>query len=170
MAGPYRSPGREDVSAEVVRYLFDYDPLTGILRWRNPPRQHAQKKGAIAGKTVKGRRVLSIGNWQFYASHIAWLYVHNEWPKLEIDHCNRNPLDNSIANLRDVSVTVNCQNRGKQKTNTSGFKGVHKHPQQKGWWARITANAIKYDLGVYPTPELAAGAYRIAAAALHWEA
>ena len=170
MANPYRTPRREDVSAELVRFLFDYDPLTGIFRWKNPPRQHARRKGNIAGCVTKGRRVLGICNEVFQASNVAWLYIHGEWPKLEVDHRNRNKLDDSIANLRDVTSFVNCSNQGKNKKNTSGFKGVHKHPQQKGWWAKIGVDGIRYDLGLYPTAELAAGAYRIAAAALHWEA
>jgi hypothetical protein len=170
MAGPYRSPGREDVSAEVVRYLFDYDPLTGILRWRNPPRQHAQKKGAIAGQMHRGRRVIFFYYKQFEASNIAWLHFYGEWPKFEVDHRNRDPSDDSIANLRDVTTAVNCQNKGKSKTNTSGFRGVNKHRPTGKWHARIKVNMTRYHLGEYSTPELAAGAYRIAAAALHWEA
>jgi hypothetical protein len=106
---------------------------------------------------------------QFRASHIAWLYFYGEWPKLEIDHINRNSLDDSIANLRDVTGSVNNMNQGETKANKSGFKGVFKH-YEKGYGAKIGINKISYNLGVYPTAELAAGAYRIAAAALHWEA
>jgi hypothetical protein len=169
MAGSYRTPGRQCVSAELIRHLFHYDPETGIFRWKNPTSNHA-KKGAIAGSVWRGRRIIIVGGWFFPASHIAWLYVYGEWPELELDHRNRDPLDNSIANLRDVTSSVNCGNQEKRKTNKSGFKGVHKHPQQSGWWARITANGIKYDLGLYPTAELAAGAYRIAAAGIHGDA
>jgi hypothetical protein len=171
----YRTPIREDVTAELVRHLFNYDPLTGVFIWKNPPNNWV-KKGDIAGSISKekGRLFLGICNIDFQASNIAWLYFYGEWPRLEIDHRNRDKLDNSIANLRDVSTAVNCQNRGMMKTNTSGFKGVHKcynrHHEQTGWRAQIKVNRIRYHLGVYPTPELAAGAYRIAAAALHWEA
>jgi hypothetical protein len=166
MANSYRTPHREEVSAGLVRHLFRYDRKTGIFRWKNPTSNNA-KKGAIAGSVNKGRRTIIVRYRHFPASHIAWLYVYGEWPKLEIDHRNGDPLDNSINNLRDVSGAINCSNQGKRKTNKSGFKGVYKHPQQRGFWARIMASNIKYDLGVYPTAELAAGAYRIAAAGLH---
>jgi hypothetical protein len=165
MAGSYRTPGREYVSAELVRHLFHYDPETGIFRWKNPPRYHV-KKDTIAGSVIRGRRRIVVNGWLFLASNIAWLYVHGEWPKLEIDHRNRDPLDDSISNLRDVTSAVNCGNQGVMKTNTSGFKGVAKCPQRKRWWAQIKVGNIRYYLGEYPTAELAAGAYRIAVAGL----
>ena len=167
MANSYRSPGREEVSAELVRYLLDYDPITGIFHWKNPTMKKL-KKGDIAGFVDGGRRRIGICKSVFHASNIAWLHFYGEWPKFELDHRNRDPLDNSITNLRDVTGAVNCQNKGIKNTNTSGFKGVNKHPD--GWHARIAANGVRYHLGAYSTAELASGAYRIAAAALHWEA
>ena len=167
MANSYRSLGRKEVSAELVRYLLDYDPLTGILHWKNPTMKRV-KKGDIAGNVDGGRLRIGIYNRNFHASNIAWLHFYGEWPKFELDHRNRDPLDNSITNLRDVTGAVNCWNKGKKNTNTSGFKGVNKHPD--GWHARIAANGVRYHLGAYSTAELASGAYRIAAAALHWEA
>jgi hypothetical protein len=169
MAGSYRSSGREEVTAELVRHLLDYDPLTGILRWRDSPRRNV-KKGDIAGWVERGRRRIGIYNRNFHAGNIAWLHFYGEWPKFEVDHRNRDPLDNSIANLRDVPAALNCQNQGMKKTNTSGFKGVTWDLERKGWLAQICVNQTPYKLGIYSTPELASGAYRIAAAALHWEA
>jgi hypothetical protein len=169
MAGSYRQPSRKYVSAELVRHRFHYDPVTGIFRWKNPP-CNSVKKDTIAGCVHRGRRIITVNGKGFPASNIAWLYVHDEWPKLEIDHRNRDPLDNSINNLRDVTAAMNCANQGKGTRNTSGFKGVCKHHQQKGWRAAIEVNNIGYELGVYPTAELAAGAYRIAAAGIHGDA
>ncbi len=42
----------------------------------------------------------------------------------EIDHINRNKLDNRKKNLRPVTKAENGWNRGKNKNNTSGYKGV----------------------------------------------
>ena len=118
MTSSYRTPHREEVSAGLVRHLLRYDAKTGIFRWKNPMSNRV-RKGAIAGWLKKGRRIITIDNKRFPASHVAWLYVYGEWPKMEVDHRNRDKLDNSIANLRDVTGAVNCQNQGKNKTNTS---------------------------------------------------
>jgi hypothetical protein len=42
----------------------------------------------------------------------------------QVDHINRNTLDNRRENLRLASQTENTWNMGKQKRNTTGFKGV----------------------------------------------
>jgi len=41
-----------------------------------------------------------------------------------VDHINNNPLDNRRDNLRICDRTNNAMNRGKNKNNTTGFKGV----------------------------------------------
>ena len=173
MSGLYHSPGRQYVSAELIRHCFHYDPVTGFFHWKNPPHNRL-KKGAIAGSVKQGRRIITVGGWHFLASNVAWLYVHNEWPEFELDHRNRDPLDDSINNLRDVTTTINRVNQGKRKTNTSGITGVYKYYNKRhkhiGWRARIGINRFLYSLGIYSTPELAAGAYRIAAACLHGDA
>src|SRR3990167_1012358 len=42
----------------------------------------------------------------------------------EIDHINRNKLDNRRENLRFVTRSINCFNVDIDKANKSGFKGV----------------------------------------------
>ncbi len=62
------------------------------------------------------------------------LYLHQQVVALrdeivpidfEIDHINRNTLDNQSHNLRVVSSTVNHHNSKELSNNTSGVKGVH---------------------------------------------
>ena len=168
MGSSYRTQRRNDVTAKLVRQMFDYDAITGIFRWRYPTK--SARKNGIAGSIKHGRRILSINRKHFFASNIAWLHFYGEWPKLEVGHRNHDPLDNSIANLRDVTGAVNSGNQRKKKSNTSGFIGVYLC-RGKCWHARIRANGDRrYNLGMYPTAELAAGAYRIAAAGIHGDA
>lgn len=56
------------------------------------------------------------------------------------DHVNRDPLDNRRCNLRTATASQNLHNRGIQKNNTSGYKGVHWSKQAKKWEVRMLVN------------------------------
>ncbi|SRR6266550_4921490 len=60
-------------------------------------------------------------------------------PGMEVDHENRNPLDNRRKNLRFCTSALNKANSRKRSTNTSGFKGVVflVRGVTKPWAARI---------------------------------
>ena len=60
----------------------------------------------------------------------------------EIDHINRNPLDNRKSNLRFVTHSENTSNKGPVKS-TSGYKGVYK--KNGNYWAQT--NLRKSELG-----------------------
>jgi hypothetical protein len=52
---------------------------------------------------------------------------------LEIDHINRNTLDNRRSSLRLCSRNENLANREKFKNNKSGYKGVSWNKQYQKW-------------------------------------
>lgn len=81
---------------------------------------------------------------------------------LVVDHINRNRLDCRKSNLRFVTRHQNAQNIGKQKNNTSGYRGVWK-TQNNTWAADIKVNYKKICLGRYLEIEDAARAYNKAA-------
>ena len=65
----------------------------------------------------------------------------------EIDHINRNKLDNRRSNLRLVSRKVNARNKGLYSHNTSGYTGV---VNVKGKWvAQIKVDGRNIRLGTY---------------------
>lgn len=113
----------DDLSAEVVRSVLDYEPETGMLRWKRRLSSRTQV-GAPAGTRCNGYSKLALFGRQYYAHRLAWLHVYGAWPEGILDHINRNRSDNRISNLRDVGHAENGQNRAEQKNNTSGFKGV----------------------------------------------
>jgi hypothetical protein len=61
-----------------------------------------------------------------------------------MDHKNRNGLDNRLTNLRPATSSQNKGNRGPQRNNTSGFKGVSYDKQRRKWrvTVRITQRSI----------------------------
>lgn len=81
------------------------------------PEKREWVKGAMAGcdKSEDGYRIITINQVNYLAHRLAWLYVHGEWPKYEIDHINRKPSDNRISNLRDVPHHVNMKNTKRAK-------------------------------------------------------
>lgn len=83
-------------------------------------------------------------------------------PGEEVDHINRDKLDNRRCNLRVVTHTQNCVNTEIRRNNTSGFKGVRLNKGQY-WAAHIRVNYRQIHLGHFATAEDAARAYDAAA-------
>ena len=85
------------------------------------------------------------------------------------DHINGDRLDNRRENLRVCTKAENSRNRGVEKTNTSGFKGVNWHKRDRVWQARLNYLGKFIWLGSYKTKEEAALAYNRGAIELHGE-
>ena len=88
-----------------------------------------------------------------------------EDPKIPVDHINMNGLDNRTVNIRLSTPSFNAINRGKQKNNTSGYKGVFLRKEYKNptWKAAIRVNQKLINIGTFDNPEDAARAYDSAA-------
>jgi|688.fasta_scaffold909455_2 hypothetical protein len=103
-------------SAELVRKMFDYDPLTGILLWKwHPTSTKVMKGGKIAGKDSKGYLKVKVFRTYHWAHRLAWVHYYGEPPNGCIDHMNAIKKDNSIANLRVVTYSGNQQNRSEHR-------------------------------------------------------
>ncbi|MEK6879410.1 MAG: AP2 domain-containing protein [Nanoarchaeota archaeon] len=97
-------------------------------------------------------------------------YIHRlimDAPKdLQVDHRNRNKLDNRRKNLRFCNNSQNHQNQGISKKNTSGYKGVNYIKSKwrvKRWRAQIRVNGKNLTIASFNTKEEAALAYNQAA-------
>jgi hypothetical protein len=99
--------------------------------------------------------------------------IMNASKKQYIDHINGNKNDNRKLNLRLCNNSQNLRNRGKQKNNTSGYKGVYWHKNKtykyKKWVAIIQINYKQIFLGNFETKEQAALVYNQAAIKYHGE-
>ena len=158
----------KSTTAETLRTLFDYEPESGIFRWRVKP-SRSVKAGDVAGSVRSdGYIVIAVNSRKFLAHRLAYLHFHSVWPEHHIDHINGNPADNRIANLRDASRSVNAQNITRPpKSNTSGFLGVSLSKDTERWRATIYINKRSQHIGYFKTAEAAYAAYLAAKLRLH---
>lgn len=70
-----------------------------------------------------------------------------------IDHINRNKLDNRKINLRVCSIIENNRNKGMSKNNTSGIIGVSWDKENNKWVAQITVSGKNKKLGRFKEKE-----------------
>lgn len=135
------------LTQERLKELLYYCPETGVFTWKISPAS-TTKKGDIAGNVHRsGYLRINVDKKAFYAHRLAYLYIHGYHPENEVDHKNRNKLDNSIKNLREVSRQCNKRNCGNPSTNTSGVKGVSWHKASQKWRAYIKVNNIQKEIG-----------------------
>ena len=158
----------KDITAETLRALLAYDPDTGIFRWM-VSRGNRIKVGAAAGTvSSNGYIVIRVDGTRFKAHRLAWLYTHGVMPTHDIDHLNRVKADNRIANLRDVSRSMNLQNQTRPRTdNTSGYLGVSWYKASKRWSAQLRVSGRNQHLGYFSNPEAAHAAYLAAKLRFH---
>lgn len=67
----------------------------------------------------------------------------------DIDHINRNKLDNRLKNLRYVTRSQNIYNMGLKTNNTSGHKGVTWDKRRNKWRAYIGGSVARKELGSF---------------------
>lgn len=151
-----------------------YDPKTGEFVWKVrdgiPNRTNSKFAGKIAGSIRDdGYRTIRIFGRLYYAHVLAWFYVTGKWPKHLIDHEDTDEDNNAFYNLRQAGRPENGFNRGPNKNNKSGFKGVSQHGQTGKWVARIGGGGEYKHLGCFDTPEEASTAYCAAAKRIHGE-
>ena len=147
-----------------------YNPETGLFS-RIVDKRYGRHGVEAGGINSKGYRVIKIGIKAYKAHRLAWFYIKGEWPSDQIDHANGIKEDNRYANLREANNSQNMQNKGANKKNISGLKGVSHDPRRikNKWMARASINGDVKSLGYFKTPELAANAYKLFAKNNHGE-
>lgn len=159
---------------EQLRELLDYDPDTGVLRWRerevhwfsrqaicnNWNSKHAGKRAGYT-KTAydtgyQARYIKLPYNGDFLESRVIWTWMTDEQPPAMIDHKNRVATDNRWENIQASDQDGNMHNMSKYKTNKSGVSGVFWCKQHEKWRACVNHNKKRYHLGRFESLEEAA--------------
>ena len=127
------------MNTELLKELFDYSE--GNLIWR--VNKGRSKKGSIAGsKDSKGYLQVKLNQKPYRLHRLIWLWHEKELPE-QIDHIDRNPLNNKIENLRKATASMNQWNTKKADG------GVSFHKASNKWRARIKIHNKEIYLGVF---------------------
>lgn len=137
------------VDLELARKMLDYDPKTGVFRWRVKPSGNVRIGDAAGCKTYQGYIAIGVGKTTLKAHRLAWAYVYGEEPQI-IDHINGVKSDNRICNLRSVDTVENAQNRRAPKKGASSrLLGAFKHRDK--WSSAIKVGDKRIYLGRFDT-------------------
>ncbi len=158
------------INQGLLKTLFDYNPETGVLTHKR--REGTGSHAVVFNKTYAGHPAGSVqnngyaqvsvkttlGTKSYLAHRVIFLLAHGHLPE-EIDHVNRDRLDNRIDNLRAATHSQNQACKKVKKAAKSGFRGVW-HVQPRGVWrAQGSQDGKTKTLGYFAAPEDAARAY-----------
>jgi len=141
-------------SVERLNEVFIYDPQTGILRWRKS--RSGIRPDGIAGAPSQHGLTVYLDGQKYYVHRIIFKMLHGYDP-IEVDHKNRIKRINTPDNIRNATRSLNEAN--KISYNGQKTKGVTQLPSSN-YRAIITKDGKRYDLGVFPTEQEAAKAYK----------
>ncbi|NIJ89430.1 hypothetical protein FHR49_002231 [Xanthomonas campestris] len=152
---------REFTAAEAAERL-DYDPETGVFRWKRRVMCLGGGKmpGDVAGTQKDGYRQIKLFGRVYREHHLAWLFQTGEWPPVDsdIDHRNRIRSDNRWSNLRLATRGENNINVRAMRTSKSGHRGVHPCTDSDRWQARISVEKKVIGLGTFDSKQEAIAA------------
>ena len=133
-----------------LKEVLKYNPETGFFIWLIDCGYGRPQKGDIAGTVTKNqRRYISIKGERYLSSRLAFFYMEGYFPEHDVDHIDRNSLNDRWCNLRHVSRQCNVRNMGKLKTNTSGVTGVSFSEKYRCWHSYIGVNGKRKNIGYF---------------------
>jgi len=134
------------ITQERVKELLCYKD--GSLFWR--VRRGKMRAGSMAGtRHNRGYLQVAVDNKLYLAHRIVFLYHFGYIPENEVDHIDRNRLNNKIENLREASRSCNSRNSTQQSRTSAGVKGITWYKPTQKWQARITVHGTLKCLGYY---------------------
>jgi hypothetical protein len=111
-------------------------------------------------------KVVLVSQYKWHMNHYGYIvssrknqkiWLHrlllNAPNDMQVDHKDRNPLNNTDENLRLCTAQENAINRSTQSNNTSGSTGIVWHTKANKWCARIKYNGKEIHLGLFDNYE-----------------
>ena len=159
---------------DTISNLFEYND--NKLWWKVRPSNRVdttKPAGFIDAST--GYRKISIQGTTYLFHRVIYLLHNPKWAFFDssrdnqIDHRDGDTSNNVINNLRISTHSQNGANRGKNKNNKSGYKGVSRNEGNNKWVVKISANGRQIYLGTFECIEEAHRVYCNAANKYHGE-
>jgi hypothetical protein len=121
----YPIQDRYAITQEYLKTILNYNPETGKWSWLR--QSGAATYGKEAGcHNPKGYLVIRIDGHGYESQLLAYLYMEGKFPDkgYEIDHMDKNVLNNKYSNYRLVTKAQNQWNSALSIRNTTGVKGL----------------------------------------------
>jgi len=139
---------KKTLTQSQLKKILKYNPTTGDFFWISPTANRMKKGDMAGGKSKDGYTRIKIRGVSMLSHRLAWLYMEGYLPTgIEVDHIDKNPMNNSWENLRIVSHKCNSRNAKISKNNTSGVTGVWFCKKSKRWIAKIVVDFKPIHLG-----------------------
>lgn len=148
-------------SQEYLKECLNYNPLTGLLHWKERPREHFKtahgwnifnskfaNKIAMNQKRKDGYLSGGLDGKTYFTHRIVYKIFHGTEPE-HILHSKGNREDNRIQSLSEGTENENMKDQKKYTTNKSGVVGVCFHKVTSKWQAFINDNGKKFYLGLF---------------------
>jgi hypothetical protein len=140
------------LTQEYLHTLFHYKD--GELYWKISLSNRVKIGDKAGFLNSNGYYNICIKN-KNYTNHRLIYAMHNGCMPKIIDHIDGTRINNKIENLREATVSQNCQNGKLRKNNKSGVKNVHWYKRDKKWCVDLTVNGKLKNFGKFENLELA---------------
>ena len=138
---------------EIWKDIEDYEGLYKISSFGNV---FSVKRNRLLSEQIHhgGYKyvLLSKNNQKKYSTIsrlVAIYFIPNPENKQQVDHIDRDPLNNHISNLRWATSGENIRNKSSYKNSSSKYKGVSFDKRNGKWRAQLKINNQNKHLGYF---------------------